>query len=504
MVSTSNFYDLIVVGSDLAGLAAASLVARRGKRVLVIPLAPIDGVDPGGPEPTVSEPAPIVYGESPPIRRVFEELGIWQQVRREREPIRGRLHLALPEHRLDLQSGLQNLRAELEREWPEARGVEAWSEHLRLSGGCHELWEEILASDLAVSSDGFFDRRALAKIAAQLPGSELDDMAPLAADHPLRLLGRVMLPWLANLAPTQLGAAAALRLAACWDQGPEDFAGGMPRLRAFLLDRLSTHAGEVKPSLRIAEILVHRGRVSGVAFFGKRDAYGCENLILADDPAYLLSEVVPTSGLAGVFGLPPAEVEVVAGRYVLHLDIDVAGVSPALDGIVVHLGETEGWLARHGIGTTYLRIDPTVVSDARRLTLTRIVAAGAPLDRIREEILSELDHAGILPFVGPHIRWSYSPHDGRGALDARGREISERPPDLRPTPMESIVARRGGEPVLGVGLYPHTTEIRNLFLASRLTLPGLGIEGELATALAVAGSIAAPSRGRGRPRIFGR
>jgi len=48
------------------------------------------------------------------------------------------------------------------------------------------------------------------------------------------------------------------------------------------------------------------------------------------------------------------------------------------------------------------------------------------------------------------------------------------------------------------------TELRNLYHASRLTLPGLGLEGELATALAVSGSIAAPSRGRGRPRIFGR
>ncbi|HFE46106.1 MAG TPA: hypothetical protein ENJ18_11540, partial [Nannocystis exedens] len=93
MVSTSNFYDLIVLGSDLAGLAAAALVARRGKRVLVIPLAPIDGVDTGAPEPVVAEPAPIVFAESAPVQRVFEELGVWQQVRREHAPIRGRLHL---------------------------------------------------------------------------------------------------------------------------------------------------------------------------------------------------------------------------------------------------------------------------------------------------------------------------------------------------------------------------------------------------------------------------
>ncbi len=504
MVSTSNFYDLIVLGSDLAGLSAAALVARRGKRVLVIPLAPIDGIDTGAPEPVIAEPAPIVFAESPPVQRVFDELGVWQQVRRERAPIRGRLHLALPNHHLDLSAGLHNLRSEIEREWPNSRGLQAWAEHQRLSESCHGLWEEILASDLAVSSDGFFDRRALSKIAGQLPGYDLDDMAPLGADHPLRVLGHMMVPWLANLAPEQLGAAAALRIAALWNSGPDDFSGGMSRLRGFLLDRITTHAGEVKPSLRIAELMVHRGRVSGVAFFGKRGAYGCEHLILADDPAYLLREVIPTSGLDGIFGLAPADVEVVAERYVLHLDIDAAGVSPALDGIVVQLSKTANFAARHGIGTNYLRIDPTVVNGTRRLVLTRIIAPNEAKHDLRERIVDELDLAGILPFVSPHIKWTYSPHDGRGALDRHGRELRERTPELRPTPMESIVRRTKGEPVLGVGLYPHTTELRNLYCASRLTLPGLGLEGELATALAVAASIAAPSRGRGRPRIFGR
>ncbi|MEZ4450037.1 MAG: hypothetical protein R3B09_11210 [Nannocystaceae bacterium] len=503
MATTSNFYDLIVLGSDLAGLAAAALVARRGKRVLIIPLSAIDAVDTGAPEPVVSDPTPVICGESATMRRVFDELGVWQQIRRERQPIES-LHLAVPDHRVDLQAGMQNLRAELEREWPDDRGPVAWAEHQRVSEGCRELWEEILASDVAVSSDGFWERRALAKIAGQLPGGAIDDLPPLADDHPLRALSRVMLPWVSHLAPSQIGSAAALRLAALWDQGPEDLSGGMPRFRGFLLDRLVTHAGEVKPSLRVAELLMHRGRVSGVTFFGKRDHYGCEHLILADDPAYLLSDVLPTSGLAEAFASAPNDVEVVARRYVLHLDIDAAGVSPALEGVVIHVDQPSEWIAREGVGTTYLRIDPTVVSDARRLVLTRIVAPDEPLHDLRERVLRELDHAGVLPFVRPHIRWSYSAHDGRGVLDGREREVGDRPPDLRPTPMEAIVRRRSGSPVLGVGVYPHVTEIRNLFLASRLTLPGLGLEGDLATALAVAGAIAAPGKARGRPLFFGR
>lgn len=505
-MATSNFYDLIVLGSDLAGLVAAALVARRGKRVLVLPTTPIDGVDTGAPEPVVADPTPILCGEAPLFRRIFDELGVWQQIRRERQPIAGRLHLAFPGHRLDLTGGLANLDVELEREWPGARAPAAWAAHQRLAAACDGAWDEILGGDQPTTGDGLWERRTAAKIAAQLPGAGVDDLAPLPVDHPLRIGARAMLPWLTHLAPGQIGPAAALHLAAQWERGPDDLIGGVPRLRAVLLERLQTHAGEVKGGLRVAELIAQRGRISGLAFFGKRDHYGCENLILADDPALLLGDLGPVDALRQALGIPLTDGRPVARRYVLTLEVDVAGLSPALDGVVIHLpaATAAAWLEGHGVGTSYIRVDPTVVSDAQRVVVTHIVADGeAPID-LRERLLDHLDRANVLPFLAPHLRWSYSPHDGRGALDARMRPLGEAPPDLRPAAMDPLYANTAGPPPLGVALLPHTTDLRNLFLASRSVLPGLGVEGELATALTVAGAIAAPGRARGRPLYLGR
>ena len=500
-MATSNYYDLIVLGSDLAGLVAAALVARRGKRVLVLPTAPLDGVDTAAPEPVVCDPAPILCGDSPLFRRIFDELGVWQQIRRERQPLAGRLHLALPGHRLDLDPGLANLALELDRELPGSAA--AWTAHQRAAAAAEAAWDEILGGDVPAAGDGLWERRAVAKIAPLLAGGG-DDLPGLPAAHPLRAASRAMLPWLADLAPAQVGEAAALRLAAQWERGPEDLLGGVPRLRAILLERLVTHAGEVKTGLRVAELIVQRGRITGLAFFGKRDHYGCEHLVLADDPAHILGDLGPVDALQAALGIPLGDARAVARRFVLTLEVDVAGLSPALDGVVVHLRETAGWLERHGIGTSYIRVDPTVVSDAQRVVVTHVVAAGERPAALRERVLDGLDRAGVLPFVHDHLRWSYSPHDGRGALDGRLRPLGDGPLDPRPAAMDPILAGAAAPPPLGVALIPHTTELRNLSLACRAVLPGLGLEGEFATALTVAGAIAAPGRARGRPLYLGR
>ena len=44
-----------------------------------------------------------------------------------------------------------------------------------------------------------------------------------------------------------------------------------------------------------------------------------------------------------------------------------------------------------------------------------------------------------------------------------------------------------GEPALGMGILPQATGLKNLFFASRLGLPGLGLEGEFASGAMAAG-----------------
>lgn len=492
-MATTNHYDLIVLGNHLAGLVAAAVVARRGKRVLVLPHGPIGGSYNLGQRGFALDDAPVVHMGCPTVQRAFHELGLLHQVRREHEPIGGLAHTVMERHRLDLSSGQDNLEAELEREFGDEPAVEAWNLRKRWADATNEMMDELLSSDHALVADGFWGRRFLGRVSGQLPARNVDDLEPLELDHPLRRASRAMEPWLLHLDPQQLGKAASLRVADLWNRGPHDVAEGDRRLREVLLQRIALHSGEVKRELRVAEVHLRRGKVSGVSLLGKRDNYGCDHIIVAEDPADLLDgpftpEQLPAPLLATLQAIRP-----VARRFVMHVEIEERGLSPALDRLALCIppdDECTPQEHRHGIGQTYVRVAPGETEGLRSLSITRIVEEGVSLSNLREAILADLDRWGVLPFAQPYIRLIHSPHDGRDASDHRMEPLSDLGPgSAMHLPMAALYGMQG-EPTLGVGVLPHSSGIRNLYFASRLTLPGLGVEGEFAAGLTAAGMVA--------------
>lgn len=508
MASTTNHYDLIVLGSDIAGLVAAALVARRGRRVLVMPHGHADGVYRLGGYVLPLETAPVVHMPTPPVRRVFQELGLLQQVRRQHASIDGLLHYVLPGHRIDLEPEGSNLADEAGREWPGTPVAEAWALQARWSAATDEVLDQLLDSEKALVAEGFWGRRALSRVASQLPAREVDELEPLSPGHPMRAAAVGHLPWLQHITPVQLGKAAALRLSGLWNAGPEDLPQGERQLRKLLLQRIELHSGEVKRDLRVAEVLVRRGKVVGASLLGKRDRYGCDHMIIATDPRRLLDGTFLPEQLPRTLATGLASITTIAHRFVLHLEVDERGLSPALAGMVVCLPEhpsgdaprpeaddeeAAAW-AEHGVGHTYIRVEPGAEEHLRRLSITHIVPVGAPLDRLREQILDDLDERGILPFCRPYIRFIHSPHDNREATDGRGDPLEQLGPSSAMTLPMAPVYGIHGDPVLGVGMLPHASGLRALHLASRLTLPGLGLEGEFAAGTAAAGLVANPAK----------
>jgi phytoene dehydrogenase-like protein len=505
--STTNHYDLIVLGNDVAGLVSAALVARRGKRVLVLPHGTPDGAVRLQGRVLALDCAPVVHAATPPVERVLHELGLQQQLRRMHAPVSGLVQHVLGDARLDLEPGERNLERELDRAWPSEPALEAWTLRHRWAAATDEVLDELLASDGALSADGFWGRRFLSRVASQLPARDTDELAPLPAEHGLRAIAEAPLPWLQHLTPAQLGKAASLRLGRLWSLGPDDLPAGERRVREILLQRIELHSGEIKRELRVAEILVKRGKVVGVSLLGKRDRYGCDHLIVATDPRLLLdktmlADAAPRSLVTSLAAIAPA-----AYRYVMHLEVDERGVTPALSGLALVTPARRGSDAgvdasdadfvpdrAHGVGHTYLRAEPGPTEGLRRIAITRIVGVEEPLGELRESILAELDERGVLPFVHDYVRLCHSPHDGREATDARGDAVDELGPGTAMSVPMSPLYFVEGEPLLGVGLLPTTSGVRGLSFASRLNLPGLGLEGEFAAGTAAAGLVASPAK----------
>ena len=503
MAATTNHYDLIVLGCDVAGLVAAGLVARRGKRVLVIPHGSPEGTYRLGGRTLPFDTAPVVHMSTPPVHRVFHELGLLQQVRRQHASVDELVHLVLPHQRLDLEPAERNVEQELEREWPDDPVREAWALQRRWSAATDEVLEQLLSSDNALMADGFWGRRFLARVASQLPGPDVDELEPLAKDHPLRDAARIYESWLQHLSPAQLGKAAALRLGGLWALGPEDVPRGVAGVRDYLLQRIELHSGEVKRDLRVAELILKRGRVVGVTLLGKRDRYGCDQMIIATDPRRLVDTTLPSEILPKPMTATLASIQPVASRFVMHAEIHERGLSPALAGMVLCVPqlqrlatdpeEARGW-AEHGVGRTFVRIGPGSSEELRLLSICRIIPEGEPMVGLRDRILDELDERGVLPFARSAIRWMHSPHDGIEPTDGQGEPVAElgSAPGLQHS-MDAIYLYHG-EPNLGVGVLPHASGIKSLHFASRLTLPGLGLEGEFVAGTIAAGLVASPAK----------
>lgn len=508
MSNTTNHYDLIVLGADLAGLVAAALVARRGKRVLVVPHGNADGVYRLQGRAFALDTAPLVHATTPPVERVLAELGLVQQVRRLAAPIDCLQHHVVDDARLDLQVAQRNFEAELARVWPGEDAPGAWALRRRWTDATETVLGELLASETALGADGFWGRRFLSRVAAQLPGRDVDECAPLGEGHGLRRIADAHLPWLSHLTPAQLGKAAALRLGRLWSNGPEDLPSGERRMRELLLQRIELHSGEVKRELRVADLVVKRGKVVGVSLLGKRDRYGCDHLIIATDPRLLLDrsllgDAAPRS-LLQVLGA----VATAASRFVMHVEIDERGITPAFDGMALCCPDVAAtadpspeasggdWVpdAAHGVGHLYVRAEAGSTENTRRLAITRIVAVDDDLGTMRERILDELDVRGVLPFARPWIRLCHSPHDGREAEDGAGEPHPELGPGSAMNLPMAPLYFSDSEPLLGVGLVPTHAGLRGLSFASRACLPGLGLEGEFAAGAAAAALVASPAR----------
>ncbi len=114
----TNFYDVIVCGSELAGLVSAALLARRGLRVLLLGHdTDRPSFDAGG-IALSRAPALLPALESQPIARVLTELNSVQVIRRRAPILSPGYQVALPRRRFDMLAEREPARRELEREFP--------------------------------------------------------------------------------------------------------------------------------------------------------------------------------------------------------------------------------------------------------------------------------------------------------------------------------------------------------------------------------------------------
>jgi len=464
-----HVYDVIVLGSQIGGALAAALLAKRSHRVLLIEH---DGTGTGYEHGGYVLPyAPSIVPAlktMPAVEEAFTELGLTTAVQRTLRPHLPEMQLILPHHRVDLHADSARRRLELVREFGET--ADGLLSALSATATQHEASDLFFKEQPALPPDGFFEAWGLKRRIGQHPG--LETHPRLSNNTPPGALLRSLLPFLINLDEASSPLALTRPLSQAL-QAPHRFPGGTEGLRELLVKRLSELGGDVltrenSESFVVEEISFDGARFAGVKLVRSDIIYRASCLVAATDSGALrrlvtdrkrhrklleqLDVSTTKSILFSVNWVVPADALPRGMGELLLVDSEDVELKPLL--VQVHPARTPG--GKEDETQRVVCAGAFVPASVRDLGEEHMQALVQRIDKVLD---------GLMPFTREKRVLRSAPY-----LDAAGVRGSR----LMPHPLYSFEA----EAFLGVTGLKQRTPAKNLLLAGREVLPGLGLEGE--------------------------
>lgn len=470
-MGAKNFYDVVLVGLDLANLVAGALLAKRGFRVLLIgqgrPWPSYDLASVRFPRAPFSMPGP----DSPALARVFGELALRPLVQRRARRLSPALQAVMPRHRVDLSRDVEALGGELGREFPEARL--AFDELLARARLESARLDRLVERDLTWPPLGFFERREFARASVHTPFAEEVAAVPSGLE-PGQPLTRIVDACLAfdgegPLGPTPTARALRLLHARLGAAALEE--GGLTGLYELLIENIRTHNGSLRLSERVDRLSVRRGTLERLHLLPSDEEIGCHFLIWGlpiVELGRLLDDKSPLDALYAEYGEPRAR----AQRFTLNLLLRSEAIPEGLSRDVLVLGSEPLWGEVQRLsGGEHAILTVEALIDAQRLQDDPTWLSG---QRARMQKGLRL----LSPFFERHLVLVDSPHDGLA-------------PEGDPTIVAAstdLLHRRGPETMERVYTYPLTrihgscalpvrTGVKRLLVCNPQVVPGLGFEG---------------------------
>lgn len=494
-----SYYDVVVLGTDIAPTVCAALLARRGFRVLLV------GQDHRPPSYALGDwtlpraPFALLAESSPIARRVWSELGLTQNLRRVSSALSPGFQMLIHLQRLDGVSDDAAWSREVEREFPRVkRPAEDFHAHVkRLS----RALDDTLARDLVWPPQTFFERRDFARGVADLPfdrsGATPDPIAELPDHHPFRVAVGLPSRLSDGIDPDHTTTLRSGRLYASWLESPHAIEGGLQTLQHLLLDRLKSHSGILEETSRARAIVIKRGAVTGIRLAGSDDEIGCGHVIAGQDVGALV-QLLPERDAFETMFEHIGEPQIRYYRYTLNLVMRSVGVPEgAVRDVFVSVSGEPGRQFERQLHLQFERLDADHHNVCVELLLPRPHVESDEAEELaglRERLLEPLRE--VIPFLDDHLCVIDSPHDGRPPTVLRGTHTLAANPWLRGRSTMTAVYGYPVTQALGLCAMPLRTPIKRLMLANSQVMPGLGIEGQLITGWCAAKLVAKGDRSR--------
>jgi phytoene dehydrogenase-like protein len=464
-------YDVIVVGGQLAGALSAALLAKRGYRVLLVEH---DGMGHGYEHGDYLLPyAPFLAQQlrtMPQVEEAFAELGLTTTIQRSLKSNVPDLQLILPKDRIDFPHDEGKRVAELTRAFGATRAQEI-NALFNAASVQHEQTDAFFKDGPELPPKSFVEIWSLKKNIKKFP--QLEASFALQGDDPVVRLVKGLLPFVSYV-PTARGPLPQTRTLSQVLRSSTRYPGGREGLRELLCRKLIDLGGDLlwresAESSIVETLSFEGGKLVGVQILRSESVYRCAQMIAATDSA-ALRRLIPDKKsqrkLIELLDLSVVKQFLFAVNWVVNAEAIPRGMG---DLLLFDTGDVD--------------LEPMLVQlhAARRAGTkaedesVRVVTAGVflpastrdlgegYLKQMADKMTSHLHR--LMPFAKEHILLSSAPYlDAGGVRGAR----------LLPHPLYEV----DSEDFLGITGLTQQTPLKNLFLASRENLPGLGLEGE--------------------------
>ena len=475
-------YDVCVIGSQLGGVAAGAILARRGYRVLHVDLdGHGTGYEDGGWRIPWGPAIVPALRALPAAEAILVELGLATDAARLLEPARPSLQLLLPRHRFDLPAARAERTAELRREWP--GDAARLDEALASVRAAFDAEQPFLASFPPLPARGIGERWRLHRARKLSPSGGGRGIVPLAdlGDHPLAVALRAAWPFLSFLdgPPPPLGLARVLGGAL---QGALRPAGGEAAVAALLRRRIAESRGELlggegEPA-PVSGLELEGGKAHTLKVKGGEARYAARAFVFAGDLPALGALLGNPERLRK--WLEPA----VPARRLQSLAWVVRG-----DALPAPLGDLALAVPTDGI--------PVLLQTLPALRAGPKGHEASPTEKILVAATPNRGDGAVDPDATDRLRRTvaeFLPFLDRATLHAS--DPGTRPGALAFHPLLAVRSDR----VLGVGGVSTVSPVGNLFLAGREVLPGLGTEGQFHSAWQAAAAVERQLGAKNRPK----
>ena len=276
---SDSYYNVVVVGTDLSGLIAAAILAKKNYRVLVLGYPgqqnqyQAEGIE------FIRKPTLFTgFDTSAPIKRVFAELSLSLEMQNRPKPLEPFYQVVMPNRRIDVVDKERVFQRELGREFP--GDDDTIRTFYRLVHEQNKRLSTLLDADYVLPVTGFREVRAWKRLVRETIEDGLNDpLSVFPARHPFRSFAIAPLFFSSGCQIEPYSVNQLVRTVNHMNHGLYSISGGLDGLKRTFVEKVKANCGDYRARGNVDRFVLKRGKIREVHLRERREVIGCDMVV---------------------------------------------------------------------------------------------------------------------------------------------------------------------------------------------------------------------------------